>query len=322
MLTTSAVLVEALPLPLAAEVSAQGEPPVWSAALIASLDWLRVAELARAIAEYHGCELAQSCVMADGAVLFGMVERPHSSQPQRALVKVAGWNEWGAGAEKVSEFGREVQAAGNARGIFIAPGGFSPAALMAAQEFRIETVDAEALQRVLENMPPERSELLHNIATAGHYTTPSCPVCLEKLKRVEFGEHEPPPARTFSQSGLTADHINCGVFEVAAGCEVTFLHEVRAREIRIAGHACGDFICEGPVILEPGGMLTGTVAARSLDVRDGAELRGQFRILEGPPQPFFNAAPRWTWRCTNPEAKPNCAQVVFEPHDPEVGSVG
>ena len=173
MLEARAALVETPLLPLQGEASA--EKPRWTPELIASLDWLRVGELARAVAEYHGCELAQSCVLADGALLFGMVEQPRTAQPQRALVKLAGWNEWGASAEKVSEFGREVQMAGNARGIFIAPGGFSPAALMAAQEYRIETVDAAALCRVLEGMPEERSEIMHNIATAGHYTTPSCP---------------------------------------------------------------------------------------------------------------------------------------------------
>ncbi|HYF35654.1 MAG TPA: hypothetical protein VD994_10220, partial [Prosthecobacter sp.] len=67
-------------LPLRA---AAAEPIGWSPELIASLDWLRVAELARAIAEYHGCELAQSCVLADGSLLFGMLEQPQSAQPQR-----------------------------------------------------------------------------------------------------------------------------------------------------------------------------------------------------------------------------------------------
>jgi hypothetical protein len=286
----------------------------WSPELIASLDWLRVGEVARAIAEYHGCELAQSCVLADGALLFGMVEQPYI-QPQRALVKVASWNGWGASPENVTEFGREVQMAGNARGIFVAPGGFSPAALMAAQEYRIETVDAAALCRVLESMPRERSDIMLNIATAGRYTTPSCPVCMEKLQRVEFGAHELPPSRIFDQSGLTADHIQCGVFEVVAGCEVTFLHEVRAQEIRIAGHACGDFFCDGRVTLEPGGLLTGSVAARSLDVRDGGELRGQFRILEGDMERFIKSAPRWHWRCGNKSGKPGCDGVVFEPHE-------
>lgn len=291
------------------------ERETWTPELIASLDWLRIGELARAIAEHHGCELAQSCVLSDGTVMFGMIEQPHGPYPQRALVRVANWNDWGASPEKVTEFGREVQSAGNARGIFIAPGGFSPSALMAAQEYRIETVDAAALQQVLTALPPERGDFFYAIATSGHYTTPSCPVCLEKLKRVDFASREPPPARTFTQSGLTGEAINCGVFEVAAGCEVTFLHEVRAQEIRIAGHACGDFVCEGQVILEPGGTLTGTVTARSVNVCDGGELRGQFRILDGALQPFITAVPRWHWRCENPNGKPGCSNIVFEPHD-------
>jgi hypothetical protein len=289
--------------------------PEWSAELVASLDWLRVAEVARAIAEFHGCELAQSCVLPDGAVVFGMVEQPPGAAPQRALVKVAAWNRWGATAEDISEFGRQIPGGGVARGVLIAPGGFTPAAVMAAQELRIEAVDATALCRVLEALPKERGELLLSIATSGHYTVPSCPICMEKLERVDASADDPPPSRIFAQSGLNAEHIQCGVFEVAAGCEVTFLHEVRAQEIRIAGHASGDFVCEGPVILEPGGTLDGTVAARSVTVRDGGELRGQFRILEGDPKPFFKSARRWHWRCRNPEARPGCSEVRFEPHE-------
>lgn len=287
----------------------------WSPGLIARLDWLRVAELARAIAEHHGCELARSCVLEDGTVLFGMIEQPTTAHPQRALVRIANWNEWGATAETVLRFGREVRSAKDARGVLIAPGGFSRAALMAAQEHRVEAVDAEGLYKVLLSLPSERSDFFFAIATAGDFTTPTCPICLNKLVRFEFGSAEPPSSRIFFQSGLTADHVNCGILEVAPGCEVTFLHEVRAQEIRISGHANGNFVCDGRLILQPGGMLSGTVAARSVDVREGGELRGQFRILEGTLQPFVSEVERWQWRCQNTSGKPACADILFEPHE-------
>lgn len=289
-------------------------PDRWSPELIARLDWLRVAELARAIAEDHGCELARSCVLEDGAVLFGMLERPRTAHPQRALVRIASWNEWGATAETVMRFGREVRSAEKTRGILIAPGGFSRAAMMAAQELRIETVDAEGLYKVLMTLQPDRSDFFFAIATAGDFVTPTCPLCLSKLVRFDVSTEEPPPSRIFFQSGLTGEHVSCGILEVAAGCEVTFLHEVRAHEMRIAGQVNGDFVCSGQLILEPGGTLTGTVAARSVDVREGAELRGQFRILEGELQPFVGKTVRWEWRCRNEDGKPDCTSLVFEPH--------
>ncbi len=291
-------------------------PDQWSPEMIASLDWMRVAELVRAIAAHSGCELARSIVLQDGSVAFGMIEQPGTPQPRRALVKIAGWNEWGATAESVQLFAQEVGTAKDARGILIAPGGFTPAALLAAQEHRIETVDTDSLFRVLDSLPPERSELFFTIAAAGACTTPTCPICQQKLRRLDSGALDDlPPLLTFDQTGLVADHVLCDRFEVAPGSEVTFLHVVQAREMRISGDASGDFVCDGPVTLLPGGTLTGTIAARSVNVRAGGELRGQFRILEGPLQPFVHAARRWQWLCRGDRSKPECAGVIFEPHE-------
>jgi hypothetical protein len=95
---------------------------------------------------------------------------------------------------------------------------------------------------------------------------------------------------------------------------VTFLHEVKAGEVQIAGNATGDFLCEGPVTLISGGTLNGTVAARSINVEDGGELRGSFRILQGAPQSFVTEIRHWQWLCRSDRAKPECPRIVFEPH--------
>jgi hypothetical protein len=100
----------------------------WSVEAITALDWMRLAELARALAAEAGCELAGSRAMADGSVLFGMIEQPRSPKPQRALVKLAPWNEWGANTGTVERFAQEVATARDTRGILIAPAGFRTAA--------------------------------------------------------------------------------------------------------------------------------------------------------------------------------------------------
>lgn len=285
----------------------------WSPELIASLDWARLSELARSIAAEAGCELARSCVMPDGAVLFGMIEEPKSSKPRRAMVKIAPWNEWGATPETVQRFAQEVRTARDTRGVLIAPAGFSPAALRTAQELRIEAVDAAGLEAAVRALPGDKSDFLFVVTTAGDFSTPSCPVCARKLRRIEQETLEL-PSRTIDMDGLIADFVVCDRLEVAAGCEVTFLQEVRARTITISGHASGDFVCEGPVMLEAGGTLSGTVAARSLVVRDGGELLGQFRILEGELGSFVKPSVRWHWRCVGTEGKRECAGVIFESH--------
>ncbi|MBV6500941.1 MAG: hypothetical protein CJBNEKGG_03433 [Prosthecobacter sp.] len=44
------------------------------------------------------------------------------------------------------------------------------------------------------------------------------------------------------------------------------------------------------------------------------ELRGRFRILQGPPQPFVQETSRWQWICRNTDPKPGCENIAFEPH--------
>ena len=291
-------------------------PGEWTPELIASLDWLRLAELVRAIAAHAGCELAGSRVLPDGALVFGMLEQPATAHPQRALVKISGWNEWGATPENVSHFAREVQTAQNTRGVLVAPAGFSASALMAAQEHRIEAVDAAALCAVLKTLPPERSDLFYTIATTGAYTEPTCPVCLNKLERVDTDTHDRPPAiQVIADRGLHAGYVTCDLLDIAAGAEVEFLYPVQARAIRVCGQAMGDFSCDGTVTIEAGGTLDGRIAARSVNVLEGGELRGQFRILEGRSlKPFVTKPDRWHWSCRNLEGKEGCARVLFEPH--------
>lgn len=296
-------------------ITAGAEDGHWTPELIAGLDWLRLAELVRAIAAHSGCELARSMVLEDGSVMFAMLEQVNTPHPRRALVKTAAWNEWGATPETVMRFAREVRTAERARGILVAPGGFSPAALLAAQQHQIEAVGADTLHQVLLSLPSERSDFFFNIATAGECRTPTCPVCLRKLEREDLtSRSRVRETSVIRHMGLVADHVQAESVLIAEGAEANFLHEVRCRELRVAGDATGDFVCEGTVILLPGGMLDGTVAARSLKVEEGGELRGRFRILQGPPQPFVQETSRWQWSCRNTDPKPGCEHVAFEPH--------
>ncbi len=293
-------------------------PEGWTAELIAGLDWLRLAELARAVASNAGCELGGSRVFEDGSVLFAMFEQPRSVNPQRALVRLVSWNEWSATPHIVESFAREVQTARDARGVLIAPGGFTNAALHTATEHGIEAVDAMRLATTLRSLPDEQSDFFHVITTAGDSSSPSCPVCLRKMTRHQQAVADtlqPQNEYVFQSSTIVAEPMHCRRIEVLRGCEVQFLHEVRAREIVIHGHVVGDFVCEGPLTLESGATLSGTVSARAVNVRDGAELLGQARILEGDLQPIVSSRPRWFWICENPMGKPACRRVVFDPHE-------
>ena len=286
----------------------------WSPELLSGLDWIRLSELARALAAEAGCELAGSRVLPDGSVLFGMLERPNTSSPQRALVKIAAWNEWGATPQTVERFAADVNTARDTRGILIAPDGFSTTAMHKARELRIEAVDAAALNVALNQLPKEKSDFLFVVATAGDWSRPSCPVCQQKLKKVQQ-EVLSLPSRTIDDDGLVADPVVCDSLVIAEGCEVTFLQEVLACSIDVRGRAEGEFLCQGPVTLRERGTLLGKVAARSLNVQDGGQLLGQFRLLEGKVESLVRQVKRWHWRCENGDGQNACSNVEFEPHD-------
>ncbi|MBX7211942.1 MAG: polymer-forming cytoskeletal protein [Verrucomicrobiaceae bacterium] len=302
--------------------SATGEedlPPVgWTPELIASLDWLRLAELARAIAQNAGCELGGSRVFEDGSVVFAMFEEPRSASPRRALVKLTGWNDWSATPQMVEQFADEVRTARNARGVLIAPGGFTPAASHAAAEHHIEPVDAARLCATLKSLPEERSDFFHVLTTTGEHSTPTCPVCLKKMTLDSEEDAETQGVHSefvFQASAIVAEPVSCRRLEVLPNVEVQFLHTVRAQEILVSGHVTGDFVCEGRLTLGPCATLSGTVAARSVDVHEGGELIGKARIIEGDLQPVVLVRRRTFWRCHNPLGKANCPRVQFDLHD-------
>lgn len=291
----------------------------WSPDLIASLDWLRLGELLRAIAANAGCELGPSRVQIDGSVQFAMLEAPKSLHERRALVKLVGWKEWGATPETVQTFVNELgRIRESTRGILVAPDGFSAAAKNRAQNLQVEAIDAAQLHTILKGMPPEQADFFYTVTTAGACKVPTCPVCLRKLSRVEQqatrAMRAVPGEMVFQSSSLVPDPVACGRLEIMRDCEVTFLHEVRAKEMIVRGHVSGDFICEGAVTLESGATLAGTLAARSVNVRDGAEILGQFRILDGVTDAITQVTPTWFWRCLNDSGKTQCREVLFEPH--------
>jgi hypothetical protein len=51
-----------------------------------------------------------------------------------------------------------------------------------------------------------------------------------------------------------------------------------------------------------------------VNVREGAELLGRFRIVEGISEAIAPISTTWFWRCLNDSAKEACRGVVFQPH--------
>lgn len=284
---------------------------------VMALDWLRLADLLRSMVVEVGCELGGSQVSIDGSVLFGMVERPKPPQANRVMVKLTGWNHWGVGPDEVESFAHEVRTVSGARGVLVAPAGFSPMARATTQHLNIEAVDAAGLCAALMRLNPERRDFLWKMAVSGDATVPSCPICLRKMAMNEVRSEDrllQEEERVFDCNAIVADLIYCKRLVVVQGCEVQFLQQVRADAVDVAGEVHGDLLCDGPLILRPTAVVHGRVAARAMQVEDGAQLLATTTVLQGKYPPVTQTQVTWQWRCQVAENAGGCAGVIFEPH--------
>ena len=298
----------------------QPRAPEWSQDEVAALDWYRLAELLRAMGANAKCQLGPSRVGPDGSVQFAMLAQANVGLPQRTLVRLAAWNEWSATPKTVNDFAWQLgRIREQTHGVLVAPAGPTAAASARARELNIEVVDAEKLCRTLESLSADQSSFFKSLTLNGDATTPTCPICLNRLTRVQQGAPTGPFSRptelVYQVSTVVPEPVDCERLEVLQRCEVTFLHEVRARrEVVIQGHASGDFICQGTFTVMPGATVVGTIAARGIDIRDGGELQGQSRILDSVTEAITYVQPSWYWRCQHPSSTPECRRILFEPH--------
>jgi cytoskeletal protein CcmA (bactofilin family) len=298
----------------------QAKDSRWTADLISGMDWKRIAELARALASASGFVIGKTKVPTSGAAEFVMQQAQDSNA--RSLVRLAPWNRWMASSDCMRDFVEAVgRESGGTHGIYIAPGGFAETAVLVAKHHGIEMVDAWGLASRLNDLPQDYRDFFFATGMSGDLHTPSCPVCLHPLTLVtgaveSAGDVDQMPELTFKGHVIVGDLVRARRVEVQPSSEVQFLHEVRARDVVVRGIAMGDFHCHGSLVLHPGATLYGRVAARSVDVRDGAELVGETTILQELPSASEpESQPQVSlWRCKNPEAKPRCFAVAFSPH--------
>lgn len=291
----------------------------WTPEIIAGLDWQRLLQLARALASTGGFHLTASIIDVAGGADFTM-SSGMALDRKKILVRLAQWNRWMASEDCLECFTSHIRAQNVHNGVFIAPGGFSPEAKVLGKKAGVELVDAEMLSERLNLLTAAHRSAFQNIGITGDSTTPSCPICMKRLKK---GENDPLPVLDYLElpdvvyrsDDVVPAPVLARSFEVRCHCDVRFLSEVRAQHMEINGTAEGDFLCEGTLVLNDGAVLRGTVAARSVLVRPGAQLEAETRIMEGSLKLRVASDSNWVWHCTNPEGKEPCKVVRFTPHD-------
>jgi hypothetical protein len=249
------------------------------------------------------------------------VTQRRGTEMETIMARLAPWNRWMASGECIERFAGALVVQKRMRGVYVSPGGASPSAKMEAAQLGIEVLDAEALAAILNALPEGHHEWFYDLVFAGQPLVPSCPVCLRPLSQISEdmvdgreGPKSTHPDLTYHSSDILAEPVVARRIEILRHCEVRFLREVRAQDVLVQGVVAGDFVCEGSLVLAPGAMLIGNVAARSVLVEPGASLRGRTHILKDKPGSLEKPAGAWMWMCRSVTRRAGCEKVRLLPH--------
>ena len=149
-------------------------PVRWTAEMLAGLDWRKLTELARALAASSGCEVGTDAITVDGMTQF-IITQQSGGATLTSLVRLAPWNHWMATGECVEKYAADLASHRRTRGVYLSPGGVSPAARIEASRRGIEVVDAEVLSATLNALPAVHSEFFHDITFSGKPFVPELP---------------------------------------------------------------------------------------------------------------------------------------------------
>jgi hypothetical protein len=149
---------------VAAPRSAQDDPSGtgrWSLELLRRLEWRRFEELCTAYFE--------ALRLAEGADQLS------------SIVQCKGWDVYTVGIKPVRELRAAMAAAGVPQGVLVACGTFTSEAKEFSRGENIQLIDGAELLRKIGALAPEQGQALLKLATAGDFSTPTCPVCGIKM---------------------------------------------------------------------------------------------------------------------------------------------
>ena len=132
--------------------------PRWSLELLRRLEWRRFEELCAAY-----CEVA------------GTADKPSS------VVQCKPSSVYTVGIRAVRELRAAMAAAGVPQGVLVACGTFTSEAKEFSRGENIELIDGGELLRKIGALAPEQGQALLKLATAGDFSTPTCPACGIKM---------------------------------------------------------------------------------------------------------------------------------------------
>lgn len=161
--------------------SATQRPSTWSIELLQKIEWKLFEDISAAYYKEKGIRAELTKLGADGGIDIKLFQ-DDSGKPT-SLVQCKAWNTKLVGVKPIREFLGVMSHEKIPKGFFMASGSYSPDAIEIAKTNGITLVDGKMFLAMIQRLPADAQQRLLDLATAGEYTTPSCPSCVVKMLR-------------------------------------------------------------------------------------------------------------------------------------------
>ena len=155
-------------------------PTAWSREVIDRIEWKRFEDLCCEFYRVKGIRAETTRLGADGGIDIRLFQDDTDPQRCTAVVQCKAWNQ-AVGVKPVRELRGVMAHEKVEKAFFMAPNGFTDDAKAFAVENRITLLDGRLFLAMLERLPESQRQTLLKFATAGDWTTPSCPSCGLKM---------------------------------------------------------------------------------------------------------------------------------------------
>ena len=156
-------------------------PTEWSLDVLRDMEWKRFEEICLAFYRAKGIRAESTPPGPDGGVDVRLYQDDADAQRCTAIIQCKAWGERAVGVKLIRELRGVMAHEGVEKGFFMAPGRYTEDARTFAAANRITLLDGRQLLAMLKRVPSEVSRNLLAEATAGDWTTPSCPSCGTKM---------------------------------------------------------------------------------------------------------------------------------------------
>jgi restriction system protein len=154
-------------------------PTSWSLDLLRSIEWKLFEDVSAAYYKEKGIKAELTKLGADGGIDIKLFQ--DVSGIPTSIVQCKAWNSKQVGVKQIREFLGVMSHEKIPKGFYMASGVFSADAKEFAKANSITLIDGAMLLSMIQRLPEDSRQRLLALATAGDYTTPSCPSCGVKM---------------------------------------------------------------------------------------------------------------------------------------------